>query len=194
MEIAAVARGCRECRGCYTSCLVNIGANMRVTKRAIVNSCMFLIVLSLISCGTPNEPSTIRSGKFYADSLALRITSEMHPDYQEMRGRVYLYLEYHFEDRPGRIERWIIAPNGVQPISGFSMINKCKFGPIPIDTIAGGSLDWWFWNDISSFDSLTVYIELSGNYWDIVNIGDSCKVITYGPFEWSTNMMVEVEN
>lgn len=165
-----------------------------MTTEKIAPFIMTLVFIYLLSCSTPNDPDRMKNGKFHVDSLGLRIVSELHPDYQEMRGRAYLYLQYHFEDRPGRIERMVIAPNGVQPISVFSNINKCKLGPVPVDTIAGGSANWWFWSDVSYFDSLTVCIEFDGNYWDIFNMGDTCKVVPYGSFEWSTSMRVEVEN
>lgn len=167
---------------------------MGMEMKEIILGCMVLIVLMLISCSTPNEVGVINSYKFYVDSLSLKITSEMHPDYQEMRGRAYLHLLYHFEGLPGRIEKLTIDPIGTIPISIISIVDKCSYGPIPVDTVAGGSSSYWFWDDLSGPDSITVDIILNGSYWDIIVIGDSCKVFTYGPMEWSTRMQVDVED
>jgi hypothetical protein len=110
-----------------------------------------------------------------------------------MRGRAYLGIWHHYEIRPGRIEYWMIDPVGMMPIDLKSIFTRYCHGPAPKDTVLGGIMDMWFWEDAAYFDSLEVKIVLKGSFWNSVPENDSCRIIEYGPFEWSTWVKVAVE-
>ena len=111
-----------------------------------------------------------------------------------MQGHAKFSIWFQMEIRPGYYDTITIDPVGVLPtavIENFS--NKCLMRPWPIDTYCSYTVSGWFWEDISHIDSLEVKIVFEGTFWKSVPEDDSCRVIEYGPFEWSSWVKVAVE-